>query len=219
MPRQFIRSAISQVKQFRATSLITITVTVLIANACSHQPPDPVELRTLEFEPLYLEAISKAQEWRSDAYLHGANLPVGTDQEGPEFFALFGFYSVEDRDRWLLVTIQSTNTGGLVIESEAKEFELPRPEPNPLINIDEIISSQDALDIMQEEGAGDFVADHGFSPLSTLALEYSQPYQEQGPIIWRGTIGAAGGPRSPSLRIELDAGSSEVLSVSRDGES
>lgn len=168
-----------------------------------------VDLHTLNFAPMCQVVMPRGLEWDANAYMVSVSLPIWEGETDTRLFAAFGFRSVSDRQKWLNIYVRLTGETAAEISMEEGIFTTPRPEGNPVREICSLLGSQEALGIIEQQGAGGFLARYQGSTESRLHLEYSQPYFETLPMEWRGRFSSTAG--ADFLTVVVNAHSGEFV--------
>ena len=170
-----------------------------------------IELNTLNFSPLYELALSNAQGWQSDAYLVQARLPIWAGDKPDSVSSSFGFRSSSDRAKWLIVRINPKGSEASEVELFEGVYESERPAASSYENLNDILTSSEALSIISNNGGAQFVHEHGDAVDSYLLLKYSQDYYETLPLEWVGHFHLLG--QTPGLVIKVNAHNGELIDI------
>lgn len=183
----------------------------LVVELLKGDPPVAVnQVWTFSLREIYPTALAVAKEWRSDAYLNGADLVFWPSDPDKPLWAGLGFRSRAHPELYLNVYV-TEESQGLATESKEGVFEIPRPEGAPIDPAELGLDAPEALDIMSRLGGVDFLARNQPTDPQSLILEYEETFSSEGPVVWRAAYGdfASG----EQLSIVIDANTGELVRI------
>jgi len=169
-----------------AVLMVSIGSWWLCSNGMENTQVASMEISVLSMKELYPQALSIAREWNPNAFLSRASFSIQGSFSTIRPRATFTFWGSSTTSNYgLNVYIRGASPD---CEIDTDEAELPpeRPLAEP-IDPDELpFDSGDALELILNNGAGDFLRAHPYQPWPPdLILERSGSYFSEGPLRWR----------------------------------
>lgn len=180
----------------------------LLSRISPDYPIGPTDVSVLSLKELYPEAIEVAQGWLGDAYLVYADVTILPIEDAETLRASYSFRSQQADQSWLNVYIRM-KASGIEVRSEDGVFGISRPAEGP-IDLDKVLDSTEALEIIQEEGGGDFYLENsGLTWPQDLYLEHQDRTNFSGALVWRGSY--MNPVTHDRLSVVIDAKSGDLL--------
>ena len=150
-----------------------------------------MEMRTLSIMETFPIALDVARERREDAVLSWADIDISPSDQLFTLSASFAFRSPSEPPVWLLVMMRATAVGVETLCDEG-QYQVGEPQPvgEPIDPLRLPFDTRQALEIVMENGGGQFVAQHPdiVWPLS-ISLRYRDFYYSRGDLVWMGQFG------------------------------
>lgn len=171
-----------------------LIIPLFLSSACvprratsTHTPLGIDEMVISSFNSLYPLALEKARMWDSNASLKTADFPFWLKTSNKDAFCLFSFQSSNIPEETFFVKITETQTG-FIFKVEQRSNNQNQQLVEDTIQINEIIDSRVALDLILEQGGSEFIQSNpGMSWPTILILEH-QDRDPANPFIWRVTF-------------------------------
>lgn len=143
--------------------LAALVCSVFISSTASCSPIQQVgvdDIKYINFDKYISEASERAKAWSTDAYLTHVNTTISLVSNNSPHTISYTYRTINNPANWLIVFVHELN-GEYVLESTTGEFEEGSSRPLPeSIELDDMISAQDAIRIALESGGEAFIIDH-----------------------------------------------------------